>query len=149
MSKNEIEKSFPNLQSTGYSITSPATIDYNCIAWAADDIEAWWWPDPLKENYWTPEIPRAINIKTFIRAFELLGYTVCNNPEYENDLEKITIYADSKGKPTHAARQLSSGKWTSKLGTLEDIEHHTLDSLAGPHYGSLAIILKRPKKNKS
>lgn len=145
MSENEIEKSFPNLQRRGYSITSPATIDYNCIAWVADDTEVWWWPDPLYEYYWPPEIPRAINIKTFIRAFGFLGYTVCDNPEYENDLEKIAIYADSNGKPTHAARQLNSGKWTSKLGRSEDIEHHTLDSLAGSYYGSVAVILKRPK----
>lgn len=147
MSENEIEKSFPNLQRSGYSITSPATIDYNCIAWAADDTEIWWWPDPLYEYYWPPEITRAINIETFIRVFELLGYTVCDNPEYENDLEKVAIYADSNRKPTHAAKQLDSGKWTSKLGRLEDIEHHTLDSLAGSHYGSAAVVLKRPKKD--
>ena len=28
---------------------------------------------------------------------------------------------DTNGKPTHAARQLSSGLWTSKLGKLQDI----------------------------
>ena len=28
---------------------------------------------------------------------------------------------------THAARQLPSGKWTSKLGDADDIEHNTLE----------------------
>ena len=51
MNKHEIEQSFPNLQSSGYSITSPATIDYNCIAWATDDTEVWWEPDPLDLSY--------------------------------------------------------------------------------------------------
>ncbi|MCP5005756.1 MAG: hypothetical protein GY941_17740 [Planctomycetes bacterium] len=31
MSEHEIEKSFPNLQRSGYSITSPATIDYKAL----------------------------------------------------------------------------------------------------------------------
>lgn len=145
MSEREIEKLFPNLRRSGYSVTSPATIDYNCIAWAANKTEVWWWPDPLYEYYWPPEIPRAINIETFIRAFGLSGYTLCDNPEYENDLEKIAIYADSNGKPTHAAKQLDSGNWTSKLGSLEDIEHTSLDSIINPKYGSPVVYLKRPK----
>ena len=37
-----IERDFPNLLTTGYEITSPDTIDYNCIAWAAEDNERWW-----------------------------------------------------------------------------------------------------------
>ena len=146
MSKNEIEKSFPSLQSGGYSITSPATIDYNCIAWAANDTEVWWEPDLLDLSYWPPGVPRTYTIDAYVEAYKTLGYSACEDAENENDFEKIAIYADSNEKPTHAARQLNSGKWTSKLGRLEDIEHHTLDSLTGPHYGSLAVILKRPNK---
>lgn len=67
---------------------------------------------------------------------------------YEEGFEKIAIYIDSHGKPTHAARQLSSGKWTSKLGQLEDIEHSNLDDVTGLHYGSVGAILKRQKKNR-
>jgi hypothetical protein len=46
------------------------------------------------------------------------------------------------GKPKHAARQLANGRWTSKLGELEDIEH-TLNGLDGIWYGSVMLILKR------
>ncbi|TAF36353.1 MAG: hypothetical protein EAZ69_10585 [Oscillatoriales cyanobacterium] len=49
---------------------------------------------------------------------------------------------DSNGIPTHAARQLANGKWTSKLGWLEDIEHE-LDGLTGDRYGVVGQILKR------
>jgi hypothetical protein len=139
-------KKFPGMRSSDYSITSPATPEYNCIAWAAGNTEAWWWPDRNSLYYWPPEIPRTETLQAFIQAYELLGYTLCEDVDYEKGLEKIVLYADSNRKPTHAARQLSSGYWTSKLGQLEDIEHSTLDSLTGLYYGSIAIFMKRPIK---
>ena len=42
----------------------------------------------------------------------------------QDGYEKIAIYA-LDGEPTHAARQLDTGRWTSKLGKHEDIEHDT------------------------
>jgi hypothetical protein len=44
------------------------------------------------------------------------------------------------------ARQLPTGVWTSKCGSLEDIEHETLEALAGfgPYeYGAVVRFLKR------
>lgn len=141
-----IEKFFPNLSKDGYYLTSPATPEYNCIAWAAGDEGVWWWPDQNGDYYWPTEIPRAETIEAFIKAYARLGYSICNNAELEDGFEKVAIYTDSNKKPTHAARQLNSGHWTSKLGNLEDIEHNTLDSLSGDSYGSVAVILKRPIK---
>lgn len=143
MSEQKIEEIFPNLLISGYSITSPATSEYNCIAWAADDTEACWWPDPFDLGYWPSAIPRKETLDAFIKAYELSGYVTCQDTRHEKGFEKIAIYVDSNGKPTHAARQLSSGKWTSKLGELEDIEHNSLDSLA--EYGTVAVFMKRPK----
>ena len=40
----------------------------------------------------------------------------------EPGFEKVALYALG-GVPKHAARQLSSGRWSSKLGDLEDVEH--------------------------
>jgi hypothetical protein len=57
--------------------------------------------------------------------------------------EKIAVFANAKGVPTHAARQLASGFWTSKLGVSEDIEHRLRD-LEGDIYGTVALIMKRP-----
>lgn len=34
--KEHLEQQFPNLARSGYTITSPDTIDYNCVAWAAE-----------------------------------------------------------------------------------------------------------------
>ena len=41
----DLESLFPGLRGSGYLITSPEDIDYNCVAWAADDEEHWWWPE--------------------------------------------------------------------------------------------------------
>ena len=143
--QNLIEEIFPGLQASGYYFTSPATKEYNCIAWAAGDNETWWWPN--KDCFWPSEIPQEENLDAFIKIYETFGYSLCDNDSYKEGIEKVAIYVDSEGIPTHAARQLSKGCWTSKLGRLEDIEHNTLESLAGSEYGTVAVIMKRPKKN--
>jgi hypothetical protein len=145
MGEYEIEKIFPNLRISGYSITSPATTEYNCIAWSVGDTEVWWWPDSQHLYYWPSELPRIETLDAFIKVFEILGYSVCNDAVHEKGFEKIAIYVDSKGKPAHVARQLSSGSWTSKLGQLEDVEHSKLNDIAGLQYGSVGVILKRQK----
>lgn len=146
MSKQKIEEIFPNLLKSNYSITSPDTPNYNCIAWSADDNESWWWPDAQETCYWPPEVERKETLDTFIKIYEILGYEICKDGGLEKEFDKIAIYIDVKGKPTHVARQLTSGDWTSKLGALEDIAHFTLDDLAGSTYGSVAIFMKRLKK---
>jgi hypothetical protein len=145
MSKEEIEGLFPNLVNTDYTIISPDTVEYNCIAWAVGDTKAWWWPDPFHQYYWPSEIPRNESLEAFIKAFEILDYAICRDAEYEEGFEKTAIYVDANGKPTHASRQLSSGRWTSKLGRLEDIEHD-FDVFFGSQYGSIAVIMKRPRE---
>lgn len=145
MSERDIESIFPNLPLCGYSITSPATPEYNCIAWAAADTESWWEPDPYNLSFWPTGVPRAYTLEAYVKAYNTRGYVVCDNFNREDDFEKIAIYIDASGKPTHAARQLTSGRWTSKLGQLEDIEHHTLDGLTGNDYGIVAALMKRHK----
>lgn len=138
------EESFPRLRRGQYRLTSPATREYNCIAWAAGQTDRWWEPDPFEIYYWPPGVPRQRNAASLIAAFALSGYTQCASASYEKGLEKIAIYTDSQGLPTHAARQLSDGKWTSKLGECEDIEHEELVSLGGSLYGEPTIFLSRP-----
>jgi len=146
MSNREIEKLFSSLQDTEYYIASPRTVEYNCIAWATGDTEACWWPDRLNIGYWPPRVPRQETLEAFIRAFETLGYITCDVAEYEEGFEKIAIYLDASGKPTHVSRQLSSDRWTSKLGKLEDIEHD-FDALSGSIYGCVKVVMKRPKQD--
>ncbi|MBU2498114.1 MAG: hypothetical protein KKE57_04380 [Proteobacteria bacterium] len=137
---------FPSLQEKGYDLSSPETPFYNCIAWAAGDTRRWWWPDPNDQYYWPPGMPRNETLEAFVLLFKELGYAVCEDAKYEEAFEKIAIYVDdSTGKPTHAARQVDSGRWTSKLGSLVDIEHD-LNGVTGAPYGSVTVIMRRPKK---
>jgi len=140
----EIESIFPNLQRSRYQVTSPENQAYNCVAWVAGDTLKWWWPDPdVSDAYWPPEITRNETLVAFIELFRALGYAPCEESEYEPDHERIAIFAAADGMPTHAAKQLSSGRWSSQLGKLEDIEH-ALDDICGSAYGSVVQIMKRP-----
>ena len=146
MTPADMEDCFPQLAFTGYGMTSPQTPRYNCIAWAAGDTRKWWWPDPSPFAYWPPSIPRENTMQRFVEAFGTLGYEPCSDPELEPDVEKVAVYADEDGSPTHAARQLPIGSWTSKLGREEDIEHHDLAGIEGEKYGHVAQLLKRPRR---
>jgi hypothetical protein len=126
-------------------LTSSEDRRYNCIAWAAAENERWWWPDSDSYAYWPRNVPRQSTLDAFIKAFETLGYSKSANGDLDERLEKVAIYADESGEPTHAARQLLSGKWTSKLGELQDIEHE-IGMLEGDQYGHVCRFLERPRK---
>jgi hypothetical protein len=132
---------FPNLQAEGFSETSPATGDYNCIAWAAGSTASWWWPDPLNVASWPFGVPREVTLGAFCLVFSLLDYEPCASGEHEAGFEKVAFYT-LNGKPTHAARQLPDGLWTSKLGKSIDITH-TLRGLEGDFYGEVSCFMKR------
>jgi hypothetical protein len=141
---NPLEQTFPALAKGGYRITSPSDKHYNCIAWAIGDAEHWWWPVPEgKEVFWPIGAARGETLAAFRDAFASLGYVACDNEEPELGFEKIALFANDQGVPLHAARQLPSGRWTSKLGELEDIEH-ALHDLEGTAYGSVVQIMIRP-----
>jgi hypothetical protein len=135
---------FPNLTETDHIRTSEKTVEYNCIAWSACENEVWWWPDPQGIAYWPDGAPREQTIEAFVSVYtNVLGYEVCDSPDLEDGFEKIALYANANGDPTHAARQLENGKWTSKLGGNEDIEHVSLECLNGELYGSAVKFFKR------
>ena len=131
-----LEDAFPGLRGQQYAVTSPRGDKYNCIAWAAGDAGRWWWPDADGEDTWPAGVDRVETIKAFREAFAALGYAVCDDETLEAGYEKVALFALT-GVPKHAARQLASGRWTSKLGPREDIEH-ALHDLTGMVYGSVA-----------
>lgn len=136
---------FPGLAGGDYRITSPSSRRYNCIAWAVGDSGNGWWPGPDREHeYWPPDVRREPTLAAFREAFASLGFVACEGEEVEPAFEKVALFADAQGKPQHAARQLSDGRWTSKLGRREAIEHGLRD-LEGEVYGSVVLIMKRPR----
>jgi hypothetical protein len=146
--KQEIDDVFPNLRREGeYQETSEETDKYNCIAWALYDVKQWWWPTPRYGCYWLPGLPRDNKRETLIRTFEIHGYIKCDSAEPEKGYEKVALYEIHPGSGVeHAARQLQSGEWTSKLGEWEDIRHKTAQSVECDDYGKVVQILKRRRK---
>ena len=136
-----LERAFPNLLASGYAITSPRDRDYNCIAWAASDTSTFWWPSPF--TYWPAGIPREVSLSAFTQAFQSLNYELCSDGALEEGFEKVALFARADGTPTHMARQLESGSWTSKLGVSEDIRHDDVSGVVGAIYGSVVSYFKR------
>ena len=140
---------FPGLRTAFYRITSPADPNYNCIAWAANDSSSWWWPhEGAPPPVWPSTAARELTLDAFVAAFRSLGYVLATEESLESEIEKIAVFADETGAPTHAARQLRTGQWTSKLGQAEDIEHE-LRAIEGEIYGKVALILKRPRERRT
>lgn len=143
------EHELPNLTDETCEITSPARRRYNCIAWAAGNDTRNWWPDPDGYGYWPHGLPREVTLNAFIQAYGTLGYGVCDNNSLEQGQEKIAIFgklnADGLLEPTHAALQLESGEWTSKLGPFEDVRHNSLEAVEGPVYGTAMLYMSRAR----
>jgi hypothetical protein len=98
----------------------------------------------MAQRYWPKGLPRIATLDNFIKAYESVGFQCCDDDSLEPGFEKIAIYVNSAGQPRHAARQLSNGKWTSKLGELVDIEHETPLSVISAGYGNPVRFMKRP-----
>lgn len=139
MNEADIEAAFPALVGSGWTLTSLPTPKYNCIGWAAGDATRWWWP--TIPGYWPAPVPRSIDLSSFVGAYQALSYVQCDNGDLEEGFEKVVIYIKD-GTPTHAARQLEDGMWTSKLGPQDDVSH-PLEGLDGTLYGTATIFLRR------
>lgn len=140
---NSFQDSFPNLHRHKYVETSPAVRRYNCIAWAVHVDTKWWWPDAVGVYYWPPNVPRNESVVAFTQAFATRGFVPSSSGAFESGKEKIVLYVDRSGKPTHAARQLTDGSWTSKLGESIDIMHVDEHCLTGPVYGQVSCYFER------
>ena len=101
----------------------------------------------MQIGYWPPNIPREVTLDAFVAAYRTLGYELCGHGEFEPGYQKVAIYC-RLGKPTHAARQLPTGEWTSKLGKGVDVSHENLEELPQfpgcSSYGLPAQFLSRP-----
>lgn len=130
---------FPRLTVANHRLVSPPTEDYNCVAWAAHDTEHWWQPG----SFW-PITPANddFSVAVLEQAFNTLGYEPCADASLDPTVEKVALYGLGD-LYTHAARQLPDGRWTSKLGKGEDIEHDTPNDVGGGIYGEVVRFMKR------
>jgi hypothetical protein len=82
---------FPRLTPDNHRVTSPATPDYNCVAWAAEDSEHWWQPG----TYWLPaDWPEDdCGMGALERAFLAQGYANCGmDTSPEPGFSKVALY---------------------------------------------------------
>ena len=137
-----IHRGFPCITESNSRQTSPAAKEYNCIAWAYGKDDDWFEPDAEQQFSW-PISRREYSLVAFEELFASIGYISCADASKEDGFLKIAIYVNGIGEPTHAARQLATGKWTSKLGKGIDIMHDSPDVLNGPSYGTAHVYMKR------
>lgn len=100
-------------------------------------------------GYWPPAVPREVTIAAFLAAYATLGFKLSFDGSLQDGIEKLALYGNGQPGaeiPTHAALQLESGEWTSKLGPFEDIIHKTPDAVNGPVYGHVICYLARPRQ---
>ncbi|CAM3070493.1 hypothetical protein BST27_17355 [Mycobacterium intermedium] len=153
-----LETALPVLKRINYRIVLPKTEQYNCIAWAAGDQTRWWHPfaaraagrrcaaHGLPDHCFWPLADYAHSMTTYIAAFETVGYRLCAfDPSPEPGIEKIALYQwpDLDGC-SHAARQLPSGVWVSKVNDLPGIAHLRPSDLEGKQgYGQVVEYMFR------
>ena len=134
---------WPNLRLGDFEPTSDPSYDYNCAAWALSRTDQQVWPWPDFPYVWPPGAPMEETLDAFKVAYELEGFQECADDSLEENIERIVIYVDADGVPTHVARQLLDGRWTSKLGDLRDIDHASLEVIAGGLYGHPQLFMRR------
>lgn len=143
-SRKEIVARFPGLKDGKFQHTSDPTPAYNCIAWALGVTDSWWWPTTRFGYYWPRRIPTNASVAAFVALFGSYGYVECEDGELEPGVEKVAIYATGDGVE-HAARQLINGRWTSKLGELDDIMHTNAEGVECDDYGKIVKFMKRAR----
>lgn len=143
---HHLESVYPELAKEVYDVTSPKDKVYNCVAWAAErDTTRWWEPSGEPFDHWPDGVPFDYAFENYVKVFEARGYSKCADETLEEGYEKIAIYRAPDGGFAHVAHQLENGKWTSKLGPDEDVEHLTPHSLESASYGFVEVILRRKR----
>jgi hypothetical protein len=137
------ESHFPSLRRPNYKITSPIAIHYNCVAWAFEDDARPWWPHETAPYFWPPGIARTETVESFVHAFTFFGFEPCDSRDLESGFQKIALYVDGYGVPTHVARQIETGWWSSKMAMREDIEHDSLSAVEGEYFGKVSHIFRK------
>lgn len=134
--------SFPNLTDPLSKQTSPKDSRYNCIAWAFGENRRWWWPVNKPGYFWPKQLSNKSPLEEFEDWFELDGWEPTKEIGFDPSFIKVALFV-LNGQPTHAARLLQTGMWTSKLGSDLDLAHG-FDELDGPVYGSVFGVYRKP-----
>ena len=65
-----------------FELTSEATPQYNCFAWALGNDSQWF--DPTADyGYWPESIPNDVTIDSIVELFRSAGYEQCHDGSLE------------------------------------------------------------------
>ncbi len=124
-----------------FEVLAPHTNRYNCIAWSVRVNYRWDWPAPNTRPATVRDFDAYYARYHFRPLPTGLDYRVVPG------MEKVVLYGHVRPgrriEPTHAARQLSDGTWTSKLGQAPRIRHLTPEALNGTSYGQPVKVYYR------
>ncbi len=137
-----LAKAFPRLSSETFDVVSQPSNEYNCIAYAAGDVDKWW--GYSRRRYWPDYAARSDSIESLIEVFAGLKFLQCQDSSLESGYEKVALY-EEQGVWKHAALQMPNGRWRSKMGQGPVIEHLSPESLSGGMYGNPTIYMRRAR----
>lgn len=134
--------SFANLGDE-FEVLAPASTTYNCISWSLGVRDRWIWP--AKNG-------APVSFGDFDDLYKGQGYRRSNKLDVDLDSgrEKVVLYAkvsvNGVLEPTHSARQLDDGSWSSKVGRLPLIRHLHPEDVSGDTYGEPFALFTRERK---
>jgi hypothetical protein len=124
------------------------------------DKERHWWPPgtlatarsnllkPLgPPDAWPVDLPPDNSLPNVQALLRRLGFVDCTDDKAIDPRTTVVvaIFLYDDRTPAHFAEQLANGKWLSKLGGGNDIEHRTTQSVEGGANGTLAHKMCRPR----
>lgn len=144
--RQETNYAFPNISLSNSTVVGFGTSRYNCAGYAFGDTKRWWWPSSPEYGeyeYWPEGFSRNHSVQNFDELFEAVNATEV--PEkFWNDVHpgwvSIALYVDDDNVPMHLARLADDGRWISKTGAEELIEHEHLEDIGGGLYGHVAKV---------
>lgn len=134
---------FPNLGSDDkFKVNSPLTDVYNCIAFAMGLTDRWVDIFAYPGHWWPPIEERSENKDSLVKAFEYMGFEICDNADVEDGYDKVVLFCKDE-KWTHAARIVANGVEHSKFGKGWDAFHGGNNIFHGSDYGDEYAYMKR------
>ena len=126
-----------------FKLTSPATYQYNCIAYALGMSDRWVDHIDIPWHWWPP-VEKGDSVSHLMEAFRYFGFEECGlDDEIDDTYDKIAIYEISDDW-THAAKVVANGIYHSKFGSSYDGTHSNGNVLSA-QYGNVSVIMRRLK----
>ena len=139
---------FPKLGSdTNFKVNSPCTGVYNCIAFAMGLTDRWVDTFSAPGHWWPPIAERSESKESLIKAFEYMGYEICDAADIEDGYEKVVLFCKDDSW-THAAKIIANGVEHSKFGIGWDAIHSGNHIFQGSSYGDEYAYMKRKVSNR-